>query len=148
MTACLCVKHVIPLDTAAGNFGGSLTPCFHVPQGFPGPKRLDLPWGMLMFGPGESWPRMPKAPDSTQIRNDVKWFFCCTPLSLESTFVPGNGLCRYTHSKLVRHNICAYSVPQDSNYETSVAAKQVELSMQLGRNQVSNSGSAASWHII
>ena len=55
-----------------------MTPCFHLPQGFPGPKRLDLPWGMLMLGPGESWPRLPKAPDSMQQNLHYSLFLLCT----------------------------------------------------------------------
>ena len=58
-------KHYnIPLDMVdgAGSLGGSLTPCFHLPQGVPGPSRLGLPWGVLMLGPGESCPRLPSAP--------------------------------------------------------------------------------------
>ena len=64
----------LDMDREAGILGGSFTPCFHLPQGLPGPSRLGFPWGMLMLGPGESCPSVPKAPVHLDhySRNSVK----------------------------------------------------------------------------
>ena len=68
----------LDMDREAGILGGSFTPCFHLPQGLPGPSRLGFPWGMLMLGPGESCPSVPKAP----VHSDIRIFPHFMPYSL------------------------------------------------------------------